>query len=987
MSKQKDITPGNSPPELDPDRFLIDQLPDLICQWLPDGTLTFANQAYCDYFGKSLDQLVGKTCLDYIHPDDQERLAKHIAHFNHDQQCAMIELRIIDPQGDVRWHQWLDKYILDEEHPGGEFLSTGRDITASKETEQRLIQKMNFESLITKLSIDFINVSLENIDDHIDNLLREVGLFSDVDRSYVFLFDDNSGTMSNTHEWCRAGIEPQINDLQEMDFGFYDWWVAKIKNSELIQIENLSELPKEANTLKAILDDGKIRSVISVPLVNAGQVLGFIGFDAVRSNKTWSDDEINILQIISGIIGNALVQKRNQEALTRQSYYLEQINEITTASLNTRNIEEMISVIAMKIINLVEADNCSINLWDEETQKILASSYNGVFTYHQKDVTLQPDEKSITSIVLEGGGPIAIEDVSNSQLITNRLSDLYKTKALLAVPMLAEDIKLGAVLFGFEDIHKFTAEEITFAQQVTSQLSQAMLKQRLLEKAQRSAREAEMLHQAGTIVASTLDPNLAIESILDQLEQVVHFDSASVQILYDDFLEIKAGKGWPDDNSPVGTRFPVPGDNPNSKVVLSGEPYVLNNAPDVYGIFEYPEFSNIRSWLGVPLTVRDKVIGMLTLDHHDPNYYDNDQLINLVTAFADQVAISLENARLYANERQRVEELDALRATTADITKELGLKNLLHAILQRATDLMHATGGELGLSEENSDEIHILVSHQMGSNYVGETIGFDDGLMGRVGRTRQIEMIEDYKHWDGQMDSYRQNAIHAAIAAPLMIGGRFLGVIGIMNSDRMRKFSESEKNLMRMFAQQAAIAVENAKLYEERQLQARMDITTGIYNRRGLIELGNREVDRAERYNRPLAVIMVDIDRFKIVNDTYGHPVGDLVLSELAERLQANLRSIDILGRYGGEEFVILLPETNSIDAMDVAERLRSVVEAEPFKPNGLSLWITISQGVVIQSEKSGDLNEMIHFADEAMYQSKDSGRNLVTLYDFKDPD
>ena len=191
---------------------------------------------------------------------------------------------------------------------------------------------------------------------------------------------------------------------------------------------------------------------------------------------------------------------------------------------------------------------------------------------------------------------------------------------------------------------------------------------------------------------------------------------------------------------------------------------------------------------------------------------------------------------------------------------------------------------------------------------------------------------------------------------------------------------------MRMFAQQAAIAVENAKLYEQRQLQARMDVTTGIYNRRGLIELGNREVDRAERYHRPLAVVMVDIDRFKIVNDTYGHPIGDLVLSELADRMKANLRSIDILGRYGGEEFVILLPETNSEDAMDVAERLRLVVEEKPFTPNELSLWITISQGVVIRSEKSGDLRALIRFADDAMYQSKDSGRNLVTLYAFKDP-
>lgn len=985
MPKQTESNTSLNSMKLDQNQEIIDHVPDLLCKWLPDGTLTFANKAYCDYFGKSLDEIVGQTCLDYIHPDDRSKLSEHIAKFELDNQYAMIELRIINSEGDVRWHQWVDKFLIDADRPSGEFLSTGRDITELKAAELELIHRMGFERLITNLSIDFINLSLKNIDDHINKLLREVGLFSDVDRSYIFLFDDENQTISNTHEWCREGITPQKDDLQNLDLGLYDWWISKIINFETIQIEDVFELTDEAIALKEVFEDGNIRSVIGVALVNAGKVLGFIGFDAVRTTKVWSEEEVNILQIISGIIGNAIVQKRDQEELASQSRYLEQINEITIASLNTRTVEEMIGVVSAKIIEMVRADNCSINLWDEKSKQITASAYNGIFSYHEEDPSIKQNEMSITVHVLNKGEEIAIEDITNSPLVSNKLEHLYKTRALLAIPMIAENIKLGVVFYGFEDIHKFKPQEITFAQQVTSQIAQAILKQRLLEKAQRSAHEAETLHRAGTIVASTLDPNLAIESILDQLEQVVRFDSASVQILYDDYLEIEAGKGWPEGKNPVGRRFPIPGDNPNSKVILSGEPHVLNDAPDIYGIFENPEFENIRSWLGVPLTVRDKVIGMLTLDHHLPNYYNDDQVINLVTAFADQVAISLENARLYANEKRRVEELDALRATTADITKELELENLLQAILQRATALLNASGGELGLVEENEEGIRILVSHKMETDYVGELVGFDDGLMGLVAKTHQIEMIEDYKHWDGQMQDYQQNQIHAAIAAPMMIGNRILGVIGIMNSDRMRKFSESEKNLMKMFAQQAAVAVENAKLFEETQHQARMDLTTGIYNRRGLFELGYREVDRAERYDRPLAVIMVDIDYFKIVNDTYGHPVGDIILAELSERLKENLRSIDILGRYGGEEFLILLPETDAKSAMDVAERLRSIVEEKPFTPNGLSLWITISQGVVILTDKSTDLQGMIQMADDAMYQSKDGGRNLVTLYEFCD--
>jgi diguanylate cyclase (GGDEF)-like protein len=231
------------------------------------------------------------------------------------------------------------------------------------------------------------------------------------------------------------------------------------------------------------------------------------------------------------------------------------------------------------------------------------------------------------------------------------------------------------------------------------------------------------------------------------------------------------------------------------------------------------------------------------------------------------------------------------------------------------------------------------------------------------------------------LDTYKENPIHAAIAAPLMIGERLLGVIGIMNSDRNRTFSSSDKDLMHLFAQQAAIAVENAQLFEEKERQARVDITTNIYNRRGLLELGKRELDRAHRYERPLAAMMIDIDRFKRVNDSHGHAIGDLVLKELAHLLESNIRTIDILGRYGGEEFVILLPETSPESAYEIAERLRKKVSDHTFKPESLKLHITISIGLAFSSGENSGLQDLIRRADDAMYRSKGAGRNLSSFY------
>jgi diguanylate cyclase (GGDEF)-like protein/PAS domain S-box-containing protein len=961
-------------------RKMIDSQCDLVCQWLPDGTLTFANKTYCDYFGKNFEELIGKTCLDYIHPDDQEKLAQHIAQFNSESKQAFIELKIIDPEGKVRYHQWYDSYNFNEEKGRWEFLSTGRDVTEFKKSEQELERRVEFERLLSKHTIEFLNLSPTDIDRHINKLLSEIGDYAGVDRSYVFLFDDNFQHLSNTHEWCREGIESQINNLQSIPVETIEWWASKISNFETVLIPDVSALPQEAEEFKQSLQAQDILSIAGTPLVNAGKILGFIGFDIVREKKDWSENDLTILHLISGIIGGAIGQKRNQEALSQERQYLKNLNEITYDSLNSQSIQEMLNIIVEKSKALINADYCSINLWDKAHDKISISARIGNFSSNMDGSFLQMEETVITKQVFQTGELLPIEDVRNSPKVNASVSDVFETESLLAIPIVTKDYQLGAALFGYTKRHRFTEHEIQLAQQASSQIALAILKQRLLDQAKRSAREAETLHKAGTIVAATLEPNLAIESILDQLELVVPFDSASVQILYDGYLEIRACKGWAKDKSPIGLHFPVPGDNPNSQIVLSKKPYILNNAPDMYKIFRDPIHSKIHSWLGVPLTVHENVIGLLALDHHEPGFYSDEQLVTLVSAFADQVAISLENARLYADERRRVQELDALRETTADITKELAIENLIQAILERATALLHATGGELGLVDTNGEQIHILVSHNMGENNVGIVIEPGNGLMGFVAKTHQIEMIEDYQEWMGKMDVYERTNIHAAIAAPLMIGDQFLGVIGVMNSDRVRRFTDSEKSLMNLFAQQAAIAVQNAQLFEERRQQARMDLTTGIYNRRGLFELGVREVDRAQRFNRPLSAIMVDIDHFKRVNDTYGHPVGDLVLIELANRLKDHLRSIDILSRYGGEEFIILLPETPSDKAVEVAERLREVVENTPFSPEGLSLPITISQGISVTFGEDPDIHSLIKKADDAMYLSKRAGRNQVNV-------
>jgi len=175
------------------------------------------------------------------------------------------------------------------------------------------------------------------------------------------------------------------------------------------------------------------------------------------------------------------------------------------------------------------------------------------------------------------------------------------------------------------------------------------------------------------------------------------------------------------------------------------------------------------------------------------------------------------------------------------------------------------------------------------------------------------------------------------------------------------------------------MAVENARLFDEVQRLANTDELTGLSNRRDLYERGQREMDRARRDDRPVSALMLDIDKFKLVNDTYGHSVGDEVLREIAVRIGKAVRDVDIVGRYGGEEFAVILPDSSLEVAVAVAERVRTEISERPFDTESGPLPIFASLGVATALRSNNDaVGHLLDRADTAMYQAKQSGGDLV---------
>ena len=208
-----------------------------------------------------------------------------------------------------------------------------------------------------------------------------------------------------------------------------------------------------------------------------------------------------------------------------------------------------------------------------------------------------------------------------------------------------------------------------------------------------------------------------------------------------------------------------------------------------------------------------------------------------------------------------------------------------------------------------------------------------------------------------------------------------LGVIYFYRSDR-DTFDPDEIELLTTCAHLAAGAIENARLYGQTKEQARTDALTGLYNRREFEARLAGEHARAQRYGKPYAFMMLDIDRFKQINDAYGHAAGDAVLRALAEILRKQLRDADIPARYGGEEFAMILPEISGGAAKPVAERVCRAVAATPFRlPDGREIGITVSIGVSCYPNCADTPQEVVDRADQALYVAKEAGRNRVVLY------
>lgn len=344
-----------------------------------------------------------------------------------------------------------------------------------------------------------------------------------------------------------------------------------------------------------------------------------------------------------------------------------------------------------------------------------------------------------------------------------------------------------------------------------------------------------------------------------------------------------------------------------------------------------------------------------------------------------------EIERVNRDLKEHLKDLGALYQLNQAMTSTLDQSTLFERMFQVLRDLTHCSRLVLLLYNPGSEELEIRKSHGIPAEVLdGIAFRLDEGITGIAARSQELVYVPDVTK-DLRSLNYkgRTNSKGSLACLPLVIKQRLVGILNL-HKDDLDAFSEQELKLIQAIGNQAAIAIENAQLYEKTRDLSNTDELTALANRRHFQGILKREVDQAKRYSTTFSLIMVDVDHFKQYNDTHGHLAGDLVLKRVANLLLQNTRGIDLVARFGGEEFVILLPRTDEKGALATAEKLRQCVHDEVMtgmaesQPLGR---ITLSLGIAIYPLHSKDVFDLLNMADQALYQAKSEGRNRCVVW------
>lgn len=540
-----------------------------------------------------------------------------------------------------------------------------------------------------------------------------------------------------------------------------------------------------------------------------------------------------------------------------------------------------------------------------------------------------------------------------------------------AVSLQARNHFIGCLLFPHDDRQVFPTGQLRLLLALNMQVGLTLDNYILMHEARRRTKEYELLTQIGQVISSRLDPDEVLRGIQRELGRL--FDTRTFYVAFQDGenlrfdFETVNGEVQPKRSRKFGGGF-------SDHVIHTGQPLIVpsgvEKVRDELGITQRSR--DIRCYLGVPLRIGDRTTGVMGVVSHDREFAFEQRDLDVLLTAAGQVSVALENALLFADAKLRARDLTFLNHISARAISSQNAEEMLPEIAQEIQKNFAFEHIGIGFLDYVSKDIEIKAEAGTTSNLAGKRVPLGTGILGRVARSGEFALVQDTpeKYLHGLLPESR-----SVLCIPLAYGETLLGVLNI-ESTREHAFSSQDILLLRTLADLLSTALHNALIFQKMQQQSITDSLTGIKTRRFFLEALSQEWKRAARSGRPFSVVLVDLDKFKDVNDTMGHLEGDLVLARVGRLLEQKCRQSNIVARYGGDEFVILMPETGVEQAMILSERLRLWMATDPMLNERK---VTGSFGVASFPLHGASTEDIIRVADAGMYVSKHAGGNRVS--------
>jgi PAS domain S-box-containing protein len=726
---------------------ILDTVNALVVVMDQEGRIVRFNRACEKVTGYSAREVMGQSVWDlFLLPEDVERIRAVFEDLRAGRFPTEAENDWLTKDGQKRRIAWSNTAIPGAEGSVAYVVGTGIDVTERRRVEWALRQARDeletrveertaelvqanavlqvqvaerqrvedelryraaFENLITSISTHFINLMPDEVDEGIDRALQALGEFVKVDRSYVFMFSGDGQTMANTHEWCRAGIEPQKPRLARVPIRDLMWSNAQLLGGEVLHIPCVDELPPEAAAEKSEFQRQGVQALISVPMRYRGRTIGFLGFDSVRPcpGRTWSEDDIALLKIVGQIFVNALEHKQAEQDLRLAYQTLEQRVEDRTRELSTLlevsqrlastlELRPLLGLVLDKLRAVVEYVGASIMVLEDDWLRIIA--YRGPLSQEEAlEIRFSIVSQLINREVILGREPVIVFDVRSSapvaRLFQESAGDELDTTyayigSWIGVPLMVQERVIGMMTLDHGTAGYYAPRHARLALAFANQVAAAIENARLFEAEQRRVEQFRMINDVERRMISILAVDELLREICRLVKEALNYYLVGIGLIEGDELVFMAGAGavW-GDPSFAPPRLKVGQEGITGWVALSGEPLLVPDVRQEPRYYTAAREDPIRSELAVPLKTKDAVIGVLHVQSDAVNAFDESD-VAVLQSLAYQAAAAIENARLYEQARQvaAMQERQRLARELHDaVTQTLFSASLIAEVLPR----------------------------------------------------------------------------------------------------------------------------------------------------------------------------------------------------------------------------------------------------------------------------------------------------------------